>query len=346
MISAPRVLTFFLLAGAFPLIAATAVNFPAAIAEARRAWGDDSRELADLLRRMATAAGKATHAEEKLAEAHKTLAKLRKELAETLKELRSGAFCTGCGRTRSDLLAKGESFPHPGQQSRPATPEEIARAERDFDARMEIQRRLIARHEPELKDARSDLTDLHHRYLVLLPKFHGHLAQEQEHRLGKWLDEKTTAETGLKALHEAIAAITAKMKAMTDADQARLAQAELEQTERQLMQRVAASRIANDRARQEERFFRKDILSHLDSLGRLAEAIPNRFAVDGRFISTSIRNSPKPIGYTVNDIYVGGPSATVSDLQRLLSGDAKANDKPDAPKRPGDKSVKDLLDGK
>lgn len=344
IMTAPRALALcLLLFGTFPLTAATAFNFPAAIGEARRAWGDDSRELADLLRKMADASGKAGRAEESLAEARRTLDELQRDLRKTLDELRSGAFCTGCGRTRSDLLAKGEAFPHPGQQSRPATAEELAKAKRDFEARMDVQRKLIARYEPELKDAESDLRDLHHRYLVLLPKFHLHLSQEQEHRLGKWLDEKTVAETELKALHEAIATQTDRIKALIDADQARLARADLDQTERQLTQRVAASRIANDRARQEERFSRKDILSHLDTLGRLAEAIPNRLAIDGRFISTSIRNSPKPIGYTVNDIFVGGPGATVSDLQRLLSGAAKAN----APqKRPVEKSVQDLLKGK
>lgn len=352
MITSFRAFTLVLLLAGMPALRAASaapINHPAAIAEARRAWGDDSRELADLLRRMADAAGKAKRAEDKLAEARKTLAKLRDELADTLAELRSGAFCTGCGRTRSDLLAKGESFPHPGQRSRPATPEELAKAERDFEARMEVQRRLIDRYEPELKEAESDVRDLHHRYLVLLPKFHLHLAQEQEHRLGKWLDEKTVAETELKAIHEAIAAQTERIKAIADADEARLARADLAQVERQLAQRVSASRIANDRARQEERFFRKDVLSNLDSLGRLAEAIPNRMAIDGRFISTSIRNPPRPVGYTVNDIYVGGPNATVSDLQRLLSGAAKANPtpKPDASKLPaGDKSVKDLLEGK
>jgi len=46
----------------------------------------------------------------------------------------------------------------------------------------------------------------------------------------------------------------------------------------------------------------------------------------------------------VNDIFVGSANATVSELNDLLSGRTKA--KSDAPKGPGEKSVKDLLEGK
>lgn len=342
----PRALFLVLfLACLLPAAAATAFNFPAAIAEAHRAWGADARELTELLHKLKAASAKAGRAEDALNDARRALEKLTRERREALDDLRNGAFCSGCGKTRSELLARGESFPHPGQQSRPATPEELASAERDFAARMDIQRRLIARYEPELKDARAELDAAHHRFMVLLPVYHRHIDEEQQHRLGKWLDEKTAAEAALKAMHEAVAVATAKIKAMKDADQARPAQTELEQLNRQLAQRLAAGRIAGDRARSEERFFRKDVLASLDSLGRIAEPIPDRFGISGWFISKSIRNPPKAVGYTVNAVYVGAPNGPVaapaSDLQRLLDGPGKTK-----PAKPGDKSVKDLLEGK
>lgn len=352
MITAPRVLTpLLLLFCAIQLGAAPAFNYPAAIAEARRAWSADARDLAELLRKLKAAAEKAAGAEKILDEARRTLARLKREREEALDDVRNGDFCDGCGRTRRDLLAHGESFPHPGQSRRPARPEDFERVENDFKTRMGVQERLIARYEPELKDARLELDAAHHRYLVLLPVYHKHIAEEQQHRLGKWFDEKTAAEAELKALQEAMAAAAAKIGKNADADQARLAQAELEQLNRQLLQRLSSAKFAEDAARQQERIYRKDVLASLDSLGKIAEPIPDRYGVSGWFISKSIRNPPLAVGYTVNAIYIGAPNgratAASSDLQRLLDGTGKSTPapKPD-PKRPGDKSVQDLLDGK
>src|SRR5438128_1562168 len=124
MIRAPRAFTFILLLLVAPLTAAPAFNYPAAIADARRIWGEDSRALAELLRKMAAASGKAGRAEDRLTEARRELAKLKRELEQALADLREGAFCDGCGRTRSDLLSHGEPFPHPNQHPRPARPED------------------------------------------------------------------------------------------------------------------------------------------------------------------------------------------------------------------------------
>jgi hypothetical protein len=350
MITAPRAILFtFFLIVALPLTAATSApfNYPAAIAEARRTWSADARELAELLRKLAEAARKAGQTEDKLTEARRAVASLKRELEVALEEVRAGLFCDGCGRTRSDLLSHGESFPHPGQHSRPARPEDYERVEKDFANRMDLQQQVIARLEPELTDAKSDLMALHHRFLVLLPAYHRHLADESEQRLGKWLDEKTTAETELKAIHAAIAALKDKIRAMNDVGQVKQGEAELKRLEQQLAQRVTDSKFAGSRAQQEERNLRKDVLASLDSLGRIAEPIPNRFGIDGWFISKSIRNPPKPVGYTVNAIYVGSPNATVSELQDLLNGTPAPNPTPNPnAKSPKEKSVQDLLDGK
>lgn len=40
---------------------------------------------------------------------------LQEEMALKMGEYRSGLFCSGCNRTKSEILAKGEPFPHPGQ---------------------------------------------------------------------------------------------------------------------------------------------------------------------------------------------------------------------------------------
>ncbi len=50
-----------------------------------------------------------------------------------LDEFRNGMFCSGCNQTRSQILAKGESFPHSGQSIIRATAEQIAAKERELN---------------------------------------------------------------------------------------------------------------------------------------------------------------------------------------------------------------------
>jgi len=48
------------------------------------------------------------------------LAELRANRDSDLEDFRHGAYCSGCGKTRSQWLAEGQPFPHPGE--RPVTP--------------------------------------------------------------------------------------------------------------------------------------------------------------------------------------------------------------------------------
>lgn len=50
-----------------------------------------------------------------------------------LDEFRNGMFCSGCNQTRSQILAKGESFPHSGQSIIRATAEQIAAKEQELN---------------------------------------------------------------------------------------------------------------------------------------------------------------------------------------------------------------------
>lgn len=358
MIPAPRALIFALLLACAPsLRAATSsatVNFSAAIADARRVWSADSKELAELLRRMAAASDKIGRLEADIERNRQTLADLTRERAATIEEMRRGAFCTGCGRTRSDIEGRGETFPHSGQRSRPATPEELANAEKSFDHRMDPLRKAIDRWQSELKTALAELTAAHHRFLALLPAYHNHLAHEQEQRLGKWLHEKTAAETELKARHDAIAAKAKAPAGANDPADPRALLGSAATLDQQLSRRLADAKSAEERARQDERLFRKEVLASIDSLAAIARPIPDRHGVNGPFMATMIRNPPKPIGYTVNAVYIGDAAAAkaaapASDLQQLLDGPgkSKATPKDDGAKSPaGEKSVQDLLNGK
>ncbi len=50
-----------------------------------------------------------------------------------LDEFRNGMFCSGCNQTRSQILAKGETFPHSGQSIIRATAEQIAAKEQELN---------------------------------------------------------------------------------------------------------------------------------------------------------------------------------------------------------------------
>ena len=62
------------------------------------------------------------------------LSALRDKMAATLDEYRQGLFCSGCGKTKSEILAAGQTFPHSGQTVIRATPEQIAAKERELQA--------------------------------------------------------------------------------------------------------------------------------------------------------------------------------------------------------------------
>ena len=81
----------------------------------------------------------------RIAELGPQLAALRQKMESVLDEYRRGQFCSGCGKTRSEILAAGQTFPHPGQTVIRATPEQIAAKEREMQA-------PIDRGDKELKD--------------------------------------------------------------------------------------------------------------------------------------------------------------------------------------------------
>ncbi|WP_156520960.1 hypothetical protein [Magnetospirillum moscoviense] len=77
------------------------------------------------------------------ADLERQLADLMAERDIKLEEYRSGLFCSGCGLTRSEIHAKGETFPHPGQRIVQPTPEEIEAKERELQAPIDRLRREL-----------------------------------------------------------------------------------------------------------------------------------------------------------------------------------------------------------
>lgn len=79
------------------------------------------------------------------------IGQLRAKKDELLEEYRKGLFCSGCGRTKSQILAKGETFPHPGQRILTPTPQQIAAKEAELQAPIDSATRKLRDAENEVR---------------------------------------------------------------------------------------------------------------------------------------------------------------------------------------------------
>jgi hypothetical protein len=112
-------------------------------AEAKAHYADDAIALLNsyLVRRrdeaMRAAIDRSEFAkiDKEVAETNRKLAALKAERRTALQEMAEGLFCSGCNRTRSDILSKGEQFPHPGQKIIKATQAQINAKAAEFDRR-------------------------------------------------------------------------------------------------------------------------------------------------------------------------------------------------------------------
>ncbi len=102
-----------------------------------------TRYAADLLERIAKL-------EARLRDLERQYAELSAKKAAEMEDYRNGLFCSGCNRTRTDILAHGETFPHPDQHVIQATPEQIAAKERELQAPIDQILRELAEARPKL----------------------------------------------------------------------------------------------------------------------------------------------------------------------------------------------------
>jgi hypothetical protein len=320
-------------------------NFPQEIAKARDAWNRDSKRIAELLRILREQAGILTPLEKELMAARKDLADLIAEKAQALQDLREGAFCTGCGRTRSELLAKGEGFPHPGQQARPATPEELAKAENDYDARIDRLRARVNDLENRFKEAKSKLDNAHHELNVTIPRYHKDLLAERDLRMQEWSSEWEEFDRQLESLQQAAEAAAKAVKQAQGGDATDAAEMNLRIQRRQLDETAAKARAAEGRARQQAQSFVTTTRGDLDRLAKLAENLPDTFGLPGGwFLARQIGVPPLAMDYTVAAVRrMEAPSG--GDRIRDLMGEGGTKSRTQ-PEKSSSKSMKDLLEGK
>ena len=103
-----------------------------------------TREVARILGSIEQLRGKASSLSGEIS----TLKDRRQSL---LEEYRNGLFCSGCGQTKSQILAKGEKFPHPGQRVIEPTPEQIKAKDRELQSPIDDAVRRLGQVEKDLK---------------------------------------------------------------------------------------------------------------------------------------------------------------------------------------------------
>lgn len=318
-------------------------NFAAEIAHARAAWVHSSNELYDLLTRLTPAIEATRELTQKLDAQRREIAALEKKRDQALDEMRHGEFCTGCGRTRSDILAHGEPFPHPGQQVRPATPEELENTRRTFADQLAALNAELSRLQHRKPDADSLVNDLYLRYLRLYPQYHQQLVEERELRVAAWIAQSGALAARLRLRNRNAVAAEYAFAGAAASDRA-AEKTRVEQAHRLLQEAGRDARAAAARAQGEERDFTLAASADLDRLGRVALLVPGGFGTpDGWFIDKVIRSCP-PLEYTIRGVSgADGIAAPPGDARALLEGSAAADR--DKSNRSSTSSARDLLEG-
>lgn len=85
---------------------------------------------------------------------------LREARDRKLEEYREGLFCSGCNRTRSEILARNETFPHPNQRIVRLGAEELRAKERELQAPIDRLASEIGALTEHLRQARALLDDV------------------------------------------------------------------------------------------------------------------------------------------------------------------------------------------
>ncbi|MGC4074208.1 MAG: hypothetical protein QM760_17195 [Nibricoccus sp.] len=314
------------------------------ISRARSAWDKESGQLAEILRNLKTKAGEVNRLTKEIEKLRKEIADLEVEKAQALEDMLNGEFCSGCGQTRRALLARGEPFPHPDQHARPATPEELKRTENEYNERLARLRKKLQELENQSKQVSGEISDLYHRFRVLLPVYHGDILKERDLRLADWTQEKETIERGLETLHAGVEAAAGALKKMPAGADTSVAETQLRIQEKQLAASVQKGAGAESRARQQAQQFSAAATKDMDSLAKIAAEIPEVFGLPGGwFLGQNLTNPPRPVAYTVYAVRRFDPPSSPGSIDNLL-GDSKRTNSPQTPAP--QKSMKDLLEGK
>lgn len=327
--------------------ARTPPNYTAEIAAARTGWVSESTAIRELLAKMRESTTTLQNLEDRLRRNREELSKLTAEKEAALKEMRAGMFCSGCGKTRSQILAQNDRFPHPGQRSIPPTPKQIQALEASYDGRIAALKKQRAPLDASDRKHRSQVSDLYHRFNTRKPVYHRHISREQELRRLDWGHEKLAVENQLRALRQNVFDAEQAIKKATTPEAKKNVPAletNLRILERQFADSRARGEAAEARTRQQADGFVQAALKNLELTAAAAKPVPNKFGLPGGwYLSKVILNPPTGVACAIAPLRrfeLPGRSDPVRG--RLESVPARrpagASDTP--------KSMRELLEGK
>jgi hypothetical protein len=322
-------------------------SYASEIATARATWTGESSQLRRVLVDLRDLADTLTSLDTQLNRAKAGLASLEAEKERALEDMRNGEFCSGCGRSRSELLAAGDRFPHEGQEKVPAKPEQIEALEQRYDQRIKAQRSQVEELDRDFRRRKAAVDDLRFRFEALRPAYHSHIADERIARVRDWNVERTTLESRLEEQRQAILAAERAVRTAAVPAAADALRVNLRILQAQFADSLRSARAAQSRATQQADGYVKTVLQDLESLSALAAPLPSTFGLPGGwYMSQTLGNPPDPVACRLAPLQNWEDMAGGKGVRELLEPGAAT-----APARPANspapkKSVRDLLEGK
>ncbi|HVU32796.1 MAG TPA: hypothetical protein VHE61_05140 [Opitutaceae bacterium] len=322
-------------------------NFLAEISAARVAWTTSSARIHELLATIRQHANVVLALTGQIEKQNRVVANLRFEMKQALEDMRNGEFCTGCGKTRRQIEAEGDHFPHPGQSIRPATPEELAKCRRDYEAKIAQAQDRLNQLEQQKKDETQRASDAYFKFQQLDDVYHQQQLDEKDARLAEWSADFGRFKQQIDELRRKVVAEQTLRDHAASPDERAACQTRLDVHQQLLASTSERIRAATARSQQDEREFFAAANADMDRLGSAASEIHQIFGIpDGWYIDKLVRSS-SPLAYTVYLVpgvdYSGQTDAAMSSAQDLLGG-------PGAPaagkSAPDTRSASELLEGK
>lgn len=316
------------------------------IAAAHAGWVDESARIREILGKLQRLASALEDLEKRLERNRVELKKLEAEKEAAVEEMRKGLFCSGCNQTRTQILAKGDTFPHPGQRSVPATPAQVKAVADSFDQRIGALKKARAPMQDEERAKRAEVTNLYHEFMKRKPVYHVHIAREQEWREREWGGAKIAWERAMETLRRSILDIDQAIgAAATEEAKKQLPALEANRRilERQFADKLVQGEAMHARAEQTASSFVQGALKNLELTAEPARPLPNKWGLPGGwFIMQVILKPPAGVACRMEGLRrysLPGRAGSVRD--RLEGEPGKAAG--DAGKK---KSMKEILEGK
>lgn len=247
--------------------------------------------------------------DKEVAETNKKLAALKAERRTAIAEMIQGLFCSGCNRTRSDILSKGEQFPHPGQKIIKATQAQINAKVAEFD-----------RREAALKNQLKSLADRRKTATV------------------RWRQRLIDTQAAVTRTGDALTnARNARSSAVMDAAIAHTAVAMLEMQERQEAAEREQQRIADLQRRQQAELaarIRREIAANATDLEQKRIAAEEMQREEEEERKKALARAAEIAAQTADEQKEKIRRVTEQEVQRMREALTRWGINPDAPSAP------------